>query len=438
MIKTARNEYKGKRCFIIGSGPSLKSVDLLLLKDEITICVNESYKAMPFEPSFICVGDYKLWGFVNADYAQMTDTGVIVTTGLDGTCGSDYAGDNMVARVPLDKTRDVETHGFEFDLENKPVNKGWNVMAETVLPWVCYAGFAECILLGCDFRENGYSFDAPARGTENQKIDPRIHATFGRIAIDSPTHIINASKGTAVTAFPRVALDTILHRKTRDTSKYIVVGFYTPHQDYNALAERMKASVETQGIECHIFERASEHTRIDSRNIPMPWVANCAQCAAFCLEMYYQFPDRNILYLDADATMDQFPELLYSDKLDFDIAAPVLTNAWVKGELQSNTIAITHTTEAEVVLLRWCDETDRRLAKMRAGEYVTPYHEAWDQKILQDVIAQSNAVFCTLPREYGKITRPPGGPEIMEGVNPEDIVISQHQASRQNKRKVGT
>ena len=36
-----RNLYKGKRCFILGNGPSIQKIDFSLLKDEITFCVNQ-------------------------------------------------------------------------------------------------------------------------------------------------------------------------------------------------------------------------------------------------------------------------------------------------------------------------------------------------------------------------------------------------------------
>lgn len=39
--------HKGKRCFIIGNGPSLQKMDLSPLKDEITIGFNGIYKAFP-------------------------------------------------------------------------------------------------------------------------------------------------------------------------------------------------------------------------------------------------------------------------------------------------------------------------------------------------------------------------------------------------------
>ena len=46
--KRFRNCHKGKRCFILGNGPSLKSLDFSLLENEITFTVNQ----LPRNPNF--------------------------------------------------------------------------------------------------------------------------------------------------------------------------------------------------------------------------------------------------------------------------------------------------------------------------------------------------------------------------------------------------
>jgi len=53
--------YKGKRCFIIGNGPSLNKLDLTLLKDEYTFGANAIYlhkEKMGGLPKFMAVTDY--------------------------------------------------------------------------------------------------------------------------------------------------------------------------------------------------------------------------------------------------------------------------------------------------------------------------------------------------------------------------------------------
>jgi hypothetical protein len=55
-----KNKYAGKRCFIIGNGPSLNKLDLTLLKDEFTFGVNAiylNYEKMKFHPNFYMVED---------------------------------------------------------------------------------------------------------------------------------------------------------------------------------------------------------------------------------------------------------------------------------------------------------------------------------------------------------------------------------------------
>lgn len=59
-LRGLKNNYKGKRCFIIGNGPSLNKLDLTLLKDEFTFGVNAiylNYEKMGFYPTFYVVED---------------------------------------------------------------------------------------------------------------------------------------------------------------------------------------------------------------------------------------------------------------------------------------------------------------------------------------------------------------------------------------------
>lgn len=50
--KIFHNSYCGRRCFILGNGPSLNNYDLALLKNEFVYCVNEFYRYKKFEDVF--------------------------------------------------------------------------------------------------------------------------------------------------------------------------------------------------------------------------------------------------------------------------------------------------------------------------------------------------------------------------------------------------
>lgn len=61
-LRALRNAYSDKdRCFIIGNGPSLNSMDLNLMKNDIVFCSNSfflKFNDLEFTPSFITVEDH--------------------------------------------------------------------------------------------------------------------------------------------------------------------------------------------------------------------------------------------------------------------------------------------------------------------------------------------------------------------------------------------
>jgi hypothetical protein len=206
VIKIPRDSHKGDRCFLVASGPSIKEMELDWLRDEITICVNESYKAFGFDPTYVCTADKNLWRSIKGQYAEMLSK-VICSTSTRGNVGEDYSGSNLFARVPLDVDREIWRDGFTYDLEQS-VPKGYNVVAEIALPFVCWCGFSECYLIGCDCTGNGYFYDKSIR---NQKIKsfqrfvPLMMRSYETIAATEglPTKIINATVGGNLDCFPR-------------------------------------------------------------------------------------------------------------------------------------------------------------------------------------------------------------------------------------------
>ena len=59
-IRTLKNKFKGKRCFILGNGPSLKCVDFSKLEDEYSFAVNSIFLMTDmngYRPTFYVVED---------------------------------------------------------------------------------------------------------------------------------------------------------------------------------------------------------------------------------------------------------------------------------------------------------------------------------------------------------------------------------------------
>ena len=62
-LKNIKNIHTGKRCFIIGNGPSLKAEDLDQLKNEITFAFNRIYYIFDqteWRPTYYCAEDNKI------------------------------------------------------------------------------------------------------------------------------------------------------------------------------------------------------------------------------------------------------------------------------------------------------------------------------------------------------------------------------------------
>lgn len=210
-----------------------------------------------------------------------------------------------------------------------------------------------------------------------------------------------------------------------DKRAWLFVGYYTPDKNYFSLAKRMQESVQKQGFECQIFERPSA---LCLRRPPMPWVLNCAQCAEFCLEQFEANPERSIFYLDADAEMLRQPELLLSPFLpEFDVGVHLSCGGT---QVNSGSIIFRRTPGAEKVLFAWKKEQEKRCQKMITGAYSKPYREAWDQRVLQDILKQEEIEVLNLPWQYCGIT------SKEDSKVPEGAVIAQHQASRETRYKM--
>lgn len=206
-----QNSYKGRRAFLIASGPSLKKENLETLRNEITIGVNESYKALLFQPNFLCIGDRFLWPFVKKVYARMEQSKLFLSTGMDGSVGRDYEGSNLIGWAHLNRKKSITEYGIHWDLENKPLHIGYGVVPEVAIPFACYCGFSELYLLGCDCSQNGYAFADPIRGVETQRVLEKSLLSYEKISKQKlPTKIVNISQGSLLDCFPKTTLTEVL------------------------------------------------------------------------------------------------------------------------------------------------------------------------------------------------------------------------------------
>lgn len=64
MLKSYKDIHKGKRCFVVATGPSLTIEDVNMLKDEFTFSMNSCirlFKYTDWRPTYYCVSDVNIW-----------------------------------------------------------------------------------------------------------------------------------------------------------------------------------------------------------------------------------------------------------------------------------------------------------------------------------------------------------------------------------------
>jgi len=144
-ILKLKDIHKGKRCFIVANGPSLKNTDLSLLKDEITIGMNRIYLLDDFKPTYLAVADIEIQ--LKQFFQEYNDLQIIKFFPWEVRNSFDKK-DNLI----LYKTKFSARFNKKF---NKLIGPGKSVT------YICfqlayYMGFSEVILIG---KDHSYSHD---------------------------------------------------------------------------------------------------------------------------------------------------------------------------------------------------------------------------------------------------------------------------------------
>lgn len=244
--------HKGKRCFVLGNGPSLLSVDLSLLKDEITFTVNDLFYMKEFEKINTT---YHLFAdpayFIKMD--EIMDK--ITETVSPSIIFAEINGYKYIRQEELDSKYHIAyfANGIEVDdLDFMEIDMTY------FLPYFCtvvqgaisiamYMGCTEIYLLGCDCtgimnyieRVQGkemsfYAFDLSAE--EQKKMYEQIDITsehiffewhhifksygiLDKIARKKQIRIINLTQGGILDSLEKGKLKDVFnpHEKIADT-----------------------------------------------------------------------------------------------------------------------------------------------------------------------------------------------------------------------------
>lgn len=145
-----RQRYSGRRCFIVGNGPSLNETNLELLKNEHTFGTNLIFRMTErngFRPTFYVIED----SHVASDHLERIRDYDVDRKFIPSQYSPFYAAAPGALFYPLD-VRDLRAgrHGFSLDCADRVCSGG--SVTYVCLQLAAYMGFSEVYLIGVDFR----------------------------------------------------------------------------------------------------------------------------------------------------------------------------------------------------------------------------------------------------------------------------------------------
>lgn len=226
-LKEMHNKYKGKRCFIICTGPSLTIEDLEKLSDEYCFGMNSTclcHDKTKWKSDFFSVQDVAVFRKINQAMLTTDNGTVFIPSGF-----------TKVGQV-LDSWIQYQTQGsyhiYEMRYKTRyyarfsddcyiSVYDGYSI-SYSIMQLAIYLGFDEIYLLGCDcsylgkkqhFIEHGHC-DVSFKEAPN-----KLFAAYNTALQYASTHnvkIFNATRGGALEIFPRVILEDVLKKKEKN------------------------------------------------------------------------------------------------------------------------------------------------------------------------------------------------------------------------------
>ncbi len=156
--KKFKDIHKGKRCFIVGNAPSLKTQDLSLLKDEIVFTVNYIYKSDQYES---LNSNYHFFTDSFCFDLERTNTDTFLSIEKNGVKPALFVPYEMayeyVKKTKIDEKLDINFISVQVPMElemtltelDAPISGYWTVI-HTAIVSAIYMGVSEIYLLGCD------------------------------------------------------------------------------------------------------------------------------------------------------------------------------------------------------------------------------------------------------------------------------------------------
>jgi len=425
------------RVFIIGGGPSVKGMNLDLLKDEDTICVNASINNV-INPTYFITMDYSYFDprrNINT-VSQVTEKAkysyFIVNTGnayiktingevIDTRTNTVYRELNKFSGIVYSNHEKIPT-GFSLD-ENKFVhgnNSGFCAIQLAIL-----LGYKEIYLIGFDLSvtQKHQHYHTKYGNTSNIKnlIESYKESLLDAISSYKKTSAKFKSVLSTLTSSPLESLikssklNNILKKTAVLNNKkpYIIVSYYTVNTPYEKEAAKLKSSLDKLKIPYDI---------VGVKNLG-DWQANTRFKAKFMGQMLDKHIGKSIVWVDSDAIIHSYPKLF--DNYNYDIAVRWQDFRWRKNECLSGTIYMANNSHMRDLCKRWEGEN------IAEGPNAKTF-EQWNLgKSIIEMRTEGKIKDGNLPPEYTMIF------DSMRAMYPDVKPIIEHfQASRKLKNKL--
>ena len=228
MIKGYKNAFDGKRCFIIGNGPSLKAEDLDRLKGEITFGANRIYDIFDktdWRPTFYIAND---GNFIDENYEQIVNQNLRIYFLEYRNIRIKETSDNIIGicrktKLAINRWNDKSIYVSE-DI-SKGFSDGYSVTF-TAMQLTFYMGFKEIYLLGVDCSYSivrdkhgkihkddtvqnyftGKTYDATVQNYESTLF---AYQKAEEYCQKHNIKIFNATRGGKLESFPRLDFDSL-------------------------------------------------------------------------------------------------------------------------------------------------------------------------------------------------------------------------------------
>ncbi len=400
--------WKDRRCFIIGGGPSLKRCNLGGLAGELVIGINRAYELL--DPSILYGVDPQLFGWVElGEFGEESKKKFNDYKGFKAWMALTKAYPPDFYLIDVDSTSSHKI-GTTKHLSFKN-NSGYGA-----LNLAAAMGVKQIYLLGFDMCGNkqgkqkwwhdGYPVDY---GEESYAKYIKEINEFAPVLQRAGIEVVNLNRKSRLKCFPFDNLHNVLSKKP---DRPIVVSFYTLGTGYKEEADRLLK-------ELHLFGFEHDIQGIQSFG---SWQKNTQYKAKFIAGMLEKYPRRNILWLDVDSSVCQYPDLF--DNADFELGVHKID--WAKyshgrrkdKQLANAVIYLKNVDNVRRFVYAWIKLNEKQPDRIEM-QTMAEILSKWEGKLK----------FRNIPASYCQIY------DLMmaEGYP----VIEQRQASRQYRNKVG-